>query len=65
MNRSTIEPLVLTVSEAADVLRISRAKAYRLVAAGELPAVRVGATLRVPLDALREYVRRRVAEGDQ
>lgn len=65
MNRTTLEPLVLTVSEAADVLRISRAKAYRLVAAGELPAVRVGATLRVPLDALREYVRRRVAEGDQ
>ena len=41
-------PLVLTVEEAARVLRISRGAAYEAVRTGELPAVRIGRTLRVP-----------------
>jgi excisionase family DNA binding protein len=36
------ERLVLTVSEAASVLRLSRAFTYELVARGQLPAVRFG-----------------------
>ncbi|HWI07312.1 MAG TPA: helix-turn-helix domain-containing protein [Solirubrobacteraceae bacterium] len=46
----------LTVSEAAALLRISRATAYRLVDAGELPAVRVGGQLRVDRVALLEQL---------
>lgn len=62
---STIEPLAVSINEAADLLRISRAKAYRLAAAGELPTVRIGATLRVPVEQLREYLRRRAVEGER
>jgi excisionase family DNA binding protein len=54
--------LTLSVTEAADVLGISRAFAYELVARGELPCVRLGRRLVVPrkaLDALLEDAVRR------
>jgi len=41
-------PLVLTVEEAASVLRISRGAAYEAVRTNELPHVRIGRTIRVP-----------------
>jgi excisionase family DNA binding protein len=63
MNR--VEPLVLTIAEAAEALRISRAKAYRLAAAGTLPTVRVGATLRVPVAGLQAYVQRLATERER
>jgi excisionase family DNA binding protein len=39
---------VLTVSEAANVLRLSRAFTYELVARGEIPAVRLGRRIMIP-----------------
>ena len=42
------ESLVLTVEEAAKVLRISRGLAYELVRRGELPSIRLGRRLVVP-----------------
>jgi excisionase family DNA binding protein len=50
------EPAVLTVEEAAALLRISRSAAYAAVAAGELPACRVGRTWRVPRHRLLEFI---------
>lgn len=42
------EPEVITVEELAELLRISRASAYRAVGAGQVPgAIRVGKTLRI------------------
>lgn len=41
-------PLVLTVTEAAELLGISRAFAYELVARGELPSIRLGRRVVVP-----------------
>lgn len=41
-------PLVLTVEEAARVLRIGRSAAYAAVKSGDLPVIRVGRTVRVP-----------------
>lgn len=38
----------LTVRELADLLRISRRKAYALVADGQVPSVRVGTAVRIP-----------------
>jgi excisionase family DNA binding protein len=43
---------VFTVSEAADVLGISRTLAYDLVAKGQLPAIRLGRRIVVPAQAL-------------
>ena len=44
--------LALSVTEAAELLGISRALAYELVARGELPSVRLGRRVVVPRVAL-------------
>jgi excisionase family DNA binding protein len=44
--------LVFTVSEAAELLGISRAHGYELAARGELPSLRLGRRLVVPRAAL-------------
>ncbi len=44
--------LTLTVEEAAQLLGISRALGYELVARGELPSVRLGRRIVVPRRAL-------------
>ena len=51
------EVMLLTVPEAARVLRISRNLAYELVARGEIPAIRLGRVIRVPRAALEEWVK--------
>jgi excisionase family DNA binding protein len=48
----------LTVAEVATVMRVSKMTVYRLVHAGELPAVRVGRSFRVREDEVNEYLRR-------
>jgi excisionase family DNA binding protein len=50
------ERLVFTVGEAAELLGISRAFAYELVARGELPVVRLGRRIVVPKAALLAMV---------
>jgi excisionase family DNA binding protein len=47
----------LTVAEVAALMRVSKMTVYRLVHAGELPAVRVGRSFRVPEEAVRRYIR--------
>jgi len=44
---------LLTVAETAAVLRVSRATAYRLIDSGEIPAHRIGGSLRVDAAELR------------
>jgi excisionase family DNA binding protein len=48
----------LTVAEVAASLRVSKMTVYRLVHAGDLPAVRVGRSFRVPEDAVNDYLRK-------
>ncbi|MBO1753422.1 helix-turn-helix domain-containing protein [Actinotalea sp. BY-33] len=55
----------LTVAEVADTMRVSRMTVYRLVHGGELPAVRVGRSFRVPQDALEAYLAASSVEGEQ
>lgn len=47
----------LTVAEVAGIMRVSKMTVYRLVHSGELPAVRVGRSFRVPEQAVHEYLR--------
>lgn len=47
----------LTVAEVAATMRVSKMTVYRLVHGGELPAVRVGRSFRVPRGAVEEYLR--------
>jgi excisionase family DNA binding protein len=49
-------PLVLTVPEVAELLRISRGAAYEAVRAGEIPHVRLGRTIRISRAGLAELL---------
>ncbi len=47
-----------TVAEVAETMRLSKMTVYRLVHAGELPAVRVGRSFRVVEEDVNEYLRK-------
>ncbi|MFW5468469.1 helix-turn-helix domain-containing protein [Knoellia sp. CPCC 206435] len=51
------EARFLTVAEVASIMRVSKMTVYRMVHAGELPAVRVGRSFRVPEDEVQKYLR--------
>ncbi|MEU9832279.1 helix-turn-helix domain-containing protein [Streptosporangium sp. NPDC048047] len=51
-------PLLLTVSEAAAALAISRSKLYELIASGAVASVRIDGSRRVPVSALHDYIAR-------
>ena len=46
----------LTVAEVAKLMRVSKMTVYRLVHSGELTAVRVGRSFRVPERAVHDYL---------
>jgi excisionase family DNA binding protein len=46
----------LTVAEVADMMRVSSMTVYRLVHAGELPAVRFGRSYRIPESAVAKVI---------
>ena len=50
------DPVLITVEEAARLLRISRGKAYGMAAAGELPVVKMGRSVRVRRDRLDAWL---------
>ncbi|MDQ6649690.1 MAG: helix-turn-helix domain-containing protein [Actinomycetota bacterium] len=47
----------LTVAEVASIMRVSKMTVYRLVHSGEMTAVRVGRSFRVPEQAVHAYLR--------
>jgi excisionase family DNA binding protein len=53
----------LTVAEVAKVMRVSKMTVYRLVHSGELPAVRVGRSFRVPESAVNDYLEQAYVEA--
>ena len=55
--RPLAEVRFLTVAEVASLMRVSKMTVHRLVHAGELPAVRVGRSFRVPEQAVHDYLR--------
>lgn len=57
-----MEKLLLRPTEAAELLGIGRSKIYALLAARELPSIRVGHSVRVPAAALRKWVADLAAE---
>ena len=55
--RQLAEVRFLTVAEVATIMRVSKMTVYRMVHAGELPAIRVGRSFRVPEDEVHTYLR--------
>ena len=59
-----METLLLRPAEAAELLGLCRSKVYAMLAAGELPVVRIGRSVRVPREALHDWVNSRAAAGE-
>lgn len=56
--REVMEKLLLTPEEAAAALGICRSKLYELLQAGVIESVHIGASRRIPVAAMVEYVER-------
>jgi excisionase family DNA binding protein len=52
-----MDKLLLRPEEAGQALGVGRSRTYQLIADGTLPSVRIGHSVRVPAEALRELVR--------
>lgn len=57
-----MDRLLLRPNEAAEAIGVGRSKVYELLASGELPSIRIGGSVRVPVDVLREWIARRLVE---
>jgi excisionase family DNA binding protein len=58
MSETELTPLLLTVEEAATVLRTSRSDMYRLIQRGDVETVPIGRGQRVVYESLVAYVNR-------
>ncbi len=54
---------LLTANDLQRVLKVSRARAYELMASGELPTVRIGRLRRVSARALDEWIDNQMTAG--
>lgn len=50
-------PIILTPAEAMDVLGVGKNTMYRLLNSGQLPAVRIGRSWRISMDAIHQFIR--------
>lgn len=52
-------PLTLRVEDLMPILGIGRNTAYELVRSGKIRSIRIGRQLRIPKDALQDYLAQR------
>jgi excisionase family DNA binding protein len=55
--------LLLRATEVADLLGVSRAKAYELMASETIPTLRIGRSVRVPRAALEAWIESNTRQG--
>jgi excisionase family DNA binding protein len=56
-------PKLMRMARAAEVIGVSRTRIYELAAAGEIPTIRIGSSLRVPVAALDRWIEERTVGG--
>lgn len=62
MSRGLSDVRFLTVAEVAEMMRVSTMTVYRLVHAGELPAIRFGRSFRIPESAVVAAIQTPISE---
>ena len=63
LDRRGGRPLLVTPAEAAALLRLGRSTIFELMAAGDIPSVKVGRTRRIPLAGVERWIAQQLAEG--
>ena len=58
-----MEKLLLKPDEVANVLGLGRTRVYTMLGTGSLPCIRIGSSVRVPADDLREWVAKQKREA--
>jgi excisionase family DNA binding protein len=56
-----MDRILLRPSEAADAIGVSRSKTYELIARGDIPSLKLGGCVRVPVAALQAWIERQLA----
>jgi len=51
-----VEKLLLKPAEVSELTGMGKSKTYELIAAGVIPSVRIGKSVRVPADRLRRWI---------
>lgn len=59
-----MDRVLLTAEEAADCLKVGRCKVYDLIRTGELQSIKIGRLRRIPVDAVREFASKILADAD-
>lgn len=59
----TLTPIAISVSEAAQLLGVSRPKIYQLMQQEHLPSFKAGTRTLIPVAALHEWVAAQAAKG--
>jgi excisionase family DNA binding protein len=57
-----MERLLYKPAEVGELIGVSRARAYELIAANVIPSIKIGSSIRVPADALRAWVDRQLTD---
>jgi excisionase family DNA binding protein len=63
VKEQTIESLLLRADEVAKLISLGRTKVYEMMAEGELPVVRIGTAVRVPRQALLDWIEQRTVKS--
>jgi len=51
-----MEKLLLRPMEAANIIGVGRTRMYEMIASGEIPAIHLGRSIRIPTNKLRQWV---------
>ena len=62
MSRDLSDVRFLTVAEVADMMRVSTMTVYRMVHAGDLPAIRFGRSFRIPESSVAAAIETPIAD---
>ena len=57
-------PMLLTVRDVEAELQLGRTRTYELIRSGQIPVIRLGRSVRVPREALRQWIDQNCASAD-